>query len=496
MLSNGSGFSPTKGFESLDKSGADLSNYQNQLSKDRISRTLTLRRSNKITISAFTHKKTYIGDLNNPLPPALDPSIASQILGSNNEAKIIEYCGSLMNSCTGKTSIAPILSSSEVASEFVNILNSSDTFSLNLIIAIIQVMTTLFPLLEQSMMTVYVDEGIVMCLLTFLAVDESSPPNTNLIHHALKFTAVMASSSNYARDALFSFGIHSMIITLASTFGNYPEIQDAACEALYNLFSSQEPPDTTFINDCVCPIAQLLTLLRSKTAISFVLNVFVEMSNKLPSIVFSLFDMNMSPVIVQLLNDDDLTGVALSLIGNMTVAQPFHINKLLENGLFDHLLRLLNSEHTADVLWVLSNLLESVTDSTLRLINTDFVVQVVTIAMSANFNIEKEAAYFLSTFILFSGQKSIENFVEHPEIVELLTEMLGCGSENIILRCMDAIIRFVQYSIIEPAKSSMIRQVIVESEARDRLLELTDGNTPNLKERASYLLNVIDKLDY
>ena len=479
------------GFQPANCLKPELSRNQDQQSKDRISRTLTLRRPNRITLSAFTHKKSFIGDLNRSLLPCFEPQVALAAFNSKNEKKINEYCQQLMENCSGKGSLNSILNSEEIGTSLVSILNSPCEFSQSLIITVIKFVSVIFPLLDEQMMSFYVDEGLVTCLYTFLEIDNVN----NITPIALQFASAIVSSSNYARNAFFSFGLHTNVIEIATDQSSL-EITDTACQTLEALFSGLDPDDAySFLNECVEPLGKLLSALKSKASIQLILNVFVEMSNTIPSIVFILFNMNLAPFLIQLLDDPDLVGVSLCLIGNMTVAQPFQVKIFLECGLFQKLLTLLSSNYTSECLWIFSNLLESVTDQMLELLDNDFIIQITSLSLNAAYAIEKEAAYFLSTFVIF-GQNQISLFKEHTEVISILVEMLGCGSEKYILRCMDGIIRFANFISLFPNDTSQLRQEMIESNLRDRLSEFLDQqSTFIIKDRAVYLLNALDKFE-
>jgi hypothetical protein len=194
--------------------------------------------------------------------------------------------------------------------------------------------------------------------------------------------------------------------------------------------------------------------------------------------------------VVSLMDTPALISPTLRLIGNLSVAQPFQLramlDAMLDAGLADRLFQEVESEHAADVFWVLSNLLEAVSALIMPLIDADFVARLLEIIDTAPYDVHKESAFFLSTLVLFSQEADLPRFAA-PPVIDALVGIIGCGVEKVVLRCVDTIGKLVRFLRRRPAAESV--KAIAESDLLDRLSELMDSpGQPLLAERADALI--------
>jgi hypothetical protein len=211
----------------------------------------------------------------------------------------------------------------------------------------------------------------------------------------------------------------------------------------------------------------------------------MAMTNQHSALVHTLYDAGMFQRIVALLDTVDLISPTLRLIGNLSVAQPFQLRAMLDAGLVPKLFTLLETEHAADVFWVLSNLLETLSALILPHIDGEFVARLLEIIDTSGYDIQKESAFFLSTVILFSPESELPRFGVQP-IVEALIGMIGCGVEKVVLRCLDTIAKFVKW--LGGGKGGDVLAYLAESDLVDWLGELLDDpGQPLLAERAEGL---------
>lgn len=478
-----------EGFGSLSDTGADLSNYREQLTRTRNSRTLTLRRINhRPTITKLLKNNMTPQPANDFIDstnfPFLDPSNVISTINSGNLQDIAQMCSSIV-ACAQNTPrlLSTLLKSADLAEALTNEMNNSESIDYTAMIML--TITILFPLAEQTH-DIYIDSGINMNFSDYLA-----NPNPQFVLSTIALIEAISEYSAYGRDSILCTGLLFDLVDLALKTTDQ-QIMEACCQAILKVFANPALIDPSQLLDCFESVARLLSI-QSSHAIQSVIDIFVEMTNKMPSIVFRLFKMDLSSQIVQLLSEPMLIGAVLHLIGNMSVAQPSQINTMLGNGLFNYLIQLVGSEYTADVYWVFSNLIESVPQSMIPLFDDSFVYKSVEIANESNFETKKEATYFISTLIIFAELSQISVFI-HPDIVDLLIEMLGCGVGLIVLRSMDSLYKFVQFYRNGSVTKEFIT-AIIESDARDRLENLIEQKLPYIEERAKYLLNQLDMLE-
>jgi hypothetical protein len=83
----------------------------------------------------------------------------------------------------------------------------------------------------------------------------------------------------------------------------------SAFGGLHKVFGNPEVIDANSLSGCVGPMASFLTL-PFLVAVCTALFCFVSMTNKMPSLVFTLYEMELSPMIVKMLTDDSLVAAA------------------------------------------------------------------------------------------------------------------------------------------------------------------------------------------
>ena len=131
-------------------------------------------------------------------------------------------------------------------------------------------------------------------------------------------------------------------------------------------------------------------------------------------------------------------------------------------------------------------MLESVPQEMLPYFNDDFISSAISFVIDTSFDVKKEAAYFLSTLIVFSDPEVVPRFMTQ-EVTDILVEMLGCGVDMIQMRCLDSFFRFIYIMKRNPQYESYLN-LLKDSDIMDRLNDLVDPNSPQLTERAEYLL--------
>ena len=460
----------------------DLSNISEQVKNDRDFRNLALRKlfnrdNPKIHYKPsrrFSLKKNIeITDLENSI----------LIIQSNDMEKIRQLSQELvLASHASPSSIALHLKSPEFLSLLANFLNNQN-YPPDILISVIEAIANIFPLCG-DLQNNFVDD-ISMSLLDLL-----NSTNPDIVGASMVLTRIICSVSEYARDAVLCLGIYSKLFEITSQQIT-PLLTIAGCQTLHAIFTTDGEVDTDVINTCIDSLVKFLDL-PLKTEVSEILGSLIEITNKIPSLVFRLFEMGISQKLINFLSDPELRDSALRLIGNMCVSQPEHVKEFLEEHLFEHLIALFNSGHVSDTLWILSNLLESIPEVICPMFTDDFIQKLVLMKENCPYDVKKEIAYLLGTLITFATDEMAVSLIR-PEIVDVLVEMLGCGTPLIILRCMSAIIAC--FHIITATNNMGLIEAFDVEDLKDRLKDLCDFNDEMVAERAFCMLSQLEHMD-
>jgi hypothetical protein len=458
--------------------GADLSHYQDELARARNARTLTLRR-NRPALELFTKRTKPISsgpDANKF--PYLDQAKATSVLTSGQPEDLLEFANQLISAVkSAPRPLKKLVHSPGFLENFSTALTSPK--SPELTVRLLEVVGVIFPILD-PLTNSFIDNGICFTLNDFLSSGDSA-----IISITIQVLKKICEQSSYARDSALCLEIHTALIQLALSTSP-SETADSCCATLFVIFSNRDPIEPEILINSVSPLFNLLSVGSPQTVAS-VLDCFVAMTNQHSALVHSLYDLGLFKRVVSLLDTPVLVSPTLRLIGNLSVAQPFQLRTMLDAGLADRLFQELESEHAADVFWVLSNLLEAVSTLIMPLINRDFVDRLLDIIDSSSYDIQKESAFFLSTLILFSQEEDLPRFVT-PTVIDVLVNMMGCGVEKVVLRCIDTVGKLMRYLQIHPIADSV--NFLAESDIMDRLEELLDDpEQPLLTERAEALIS-------
>ncbi|KAH0791812.1 hypothetical protein GPJ56_004306 [Histomonas meleagridis] len=480
------GLSVYEGFGGMQDSGIDLSEFQSQLAQDRCSRTMTFQKITRPSIARFCERS--ISKLEkeqyNESSPFLDIDNACSILEKLNSDEMTTFLKNI-TICAEKNpkAMEPFLQSTEIPKQLSNALMSSTSDPIKILL--LNTIAVLFPISEQ-VQNVYIDEGICFTISEFLQSDSD-----DLILASIGIIGVFSQSSSYARDAVMCIDLHITLMEIANT-SKSTEIINASCESLSHMFENSEPIDAAILLRCVEPMTPLLNL-ESEDALQSVLVCFVDMTNQMSSIIFSIFENNLYQRIIELLPNPALTSTVLRLIGNMSIAQPSQISAMLKIGLFPSLIELLTTEFTADVYWVLSSFLMSVPQMMITLFTPEFIDNTIEIAMYSSIGVKKEASYFLATVIFFADDNLL-NVLMKKDLISVLIEMLNSDIVLITLRIIDSLIRFINVLTKDPKINREFIQQLLDEDTKKILKKLEIGDQDLVVERVKFLETQIDLL--
>lgn len=485
--SSSSFFDDLDNFSSLSGSGADLTRYQEQLARERNSRTLNLRHSNRITIAGMLQRQGHNSftkmSLNNPLAiPFLNQKQIIDEIKSGNISQI----GQIIQNIESVVQKSPKLLKDIFTSDFYEFLCEaflSDNSEL-MQVQLCRLLALVFPHSDP-----YQDQISEQIGFAFYALFDSTSPD--LLFATVQLVSSMANSSITARDSFISFGICQSLVDLAQSQRSV-ELTRAACHTLYCLFGTTQAIDNELLIENVPALFGLLAL-DDKQSICHIIECFVGMANKYSQLVFTLHGIGLYSSSVEMLKDPELIGPTLHLIGNLSVAEPRHIKDLIEAGVLPILTQLLLTEYVADTFWVLSNLLERTKEDILPFCTPEFISQVIDIIKSSNIHTQTEGSFFLSTVILLSSNEALPSFM-NPVIIEILVSMLDCGMHLVVLRCIDTFLKFFRFTLLNPENCAQFLSDLSDSDIKERLEELVQEEDGLITEKACYAASLLEQI--
>ena len=198
----------------LEESGADLRNYRDQLQKDRNSRTLMMRASKHPSIG-----KLRLGKCSSPSlgPPSLLtaeqeekflPEHIQQVLESHDDTEIQNLINSINAEISEKPRVVLIVTRNSIIFEpLVEALDAG--LNENTIISLFSFISLLF-INAKTTINELVDSDLCVPLLNFLSSDSQT-----LVSASFELIVTISENSSYGRDAMLSFGIHTILMDYA-----------------------------------------------------------------------------------------------------------------------------------------------------------------------------------------------------------------------------------------------------------------------------------------
>lgn len=219
--------------------------------------------------------------------------------------------------------------------------------------------------------------------------------------------------------------------------GDIECIIDPLCEILFQrgdaLFHFMKDNPT-------CSIESVIESNPPFIPILVILEIFVDLTNRLPTLIDKLFKKGLFQFAMTTLSFPELLSPSLSLLGNLPVFDSFsYTETMLENGLFDKLMELIpNPNFASDVYWTLSNLLNRAPKCVIPLIGPEFIQQTISFGEETPFTIKKEIVYFLALLITNCSREMLESCLINEPIILLISDILDSSEPNLILMCISA----------------------------------------------------------
>lgn len=372
--------------------------------------------------------------------------------------------------------------------------------------AIFNVISLLFPISHKNIKDIYIDSGICFSILNTLSEKLDEVDNIlsmPLAGSCLNLVYVLSCNSYYARDSILSLGIHDLMIQLIQSVSEILVNQGISETTDFNpdtdlksflifvstcfqkVFSDLKDTDRQIIFDTIPQIINLLNIKIKEVQIEMIL-ILLSIVRTFPSTVFLIFSINSGEItdhiftILQNLDGEtiteDLVIFTLKLLGNLCQSKPSDIAVLYSSGICNILSSLMiNQRVTTEVLWVLSNLYEVITDQMIAEITPEFIHKLIGLANSCDLNCKLEVGYFFSTIIIFSPQTMTKNLIVE-DIIDIIVDIIACSQYNIANRAVNAIARLVHFAQLTNEYEPLLSFLEI-SDLKDRLRELLDDDS-------------------
>lgn len=476
--------------DSLKSSGADLTEYREQLMKDRNARTLVMRRMQRPAIAGVlgmprsTPRKASLFDQMSTL--TITPEQLCDILKSQSLQRISDTGQAICQfASTSPQVISNLFTSMKAEKALVECLAASwvdDNGRINLM----NIIAALFPKSPQGVQNAFIDDELISTLMGFL---EST--NRALVIGSLKLIGATCLTSSYAGDTVLSFGMHEEIVRLALS-GDIV-VSEACCECLNLVFTNKTNIDSDTFPDCI-PMMNSLLHLPSPKCVASILYAMYSLTTNNSALVFDLDKTDLYASLPKMLEVKELVTPALLLLSNMASGTPSSVRILFENGLFPALMALMQTDQLSYTFKAMSSLIESVSSIMLPLLTLEFVGSVVSLVKSCPFGVKTEGTFFLSTLINHIEVERLPLFI-NSDVFDILTEMLSCGTSDIVIRCLDALIRLSEKTLSQDQREKCLA-LLRDSEVARRLDELTEkADNSMISYRAEFLLSLYEKTD-
>lgn len=334
----------------------------------------------------------------------------------------------------------------------------------------------------------------------------------SLYSSALNLLSNLVEPSTYARDCILTLEIHEMIADIidglsqfleesknpeSPLFESIGELLIMSSYCMESIFKNLNDIERKYVIDILPRFIRFLRIRNLKFSYN-IIQTLLYIVRMIPSTVFILFQIEDGEIkehILQLLigdyksfkNDsgkvdqnyleenEDLIEITLKFLGNLCQSKPSEVISLYQSGLCDILRVLMNSPKLiTEVLWVLSNMYEAISDQMIDEITSEFIEEIVNYSKNCNYNCKLETGYFLATVIVYSPQSIAMSFIVE-EIIFIIVEVIGCGQIKIVKKAANAIARLVNFAQITNELQPLL-SFLEASDLKGRIRELLDDD--------------------
>ena len=464
----------------LDKIAQQFTNYSVDFAQQRNSRTLSMRRNNKITISIFRQSESKANLL--LVLPKIELSQFFEIFNSGNTEQIIQLSDSFVNfASTSPAQLSEIIHSCDAAETYGSVLAMSE--SRELTFSLMKSSHFMFPMFTLDAKEAYIDSGVTIRFYNILQEGDLES-----LLYTCKLITTLCKNSSYARNSILCYNIHQCLIDMLFVKEKLEneELLFNICLAINAIFKNDEDIESEQVINLIPQLIQSLTILPNTKCVGLILSALAGISNKCQSIVLYYFQCNLDQIAIQMINNPDLTDKVLDVLGNMCVADISYIQKMIDANLFQILVNLISSEYASTALWVMSNIYDAAKPRLEHFITSDFIAFLVDVGNSSSHDVKKEAVFFLATVIVNTNIQVIINFFNH-DIVELLIELLGCGERKIISQCLNAL-NVIIISLTSLQGQEAVKNLFASTDLIYQVEMIAEEQTGIVSEFASSLL--------
>lgn len=334
----------------------------------------------------------------------------------------------------------------------------------------------------------------------------------SLYSSALNLLSNLVEPSTYARDCILTLEIHEMIADIidglsqfleesknpeSPLFESIGELLIMSSYCMESIFKNLNDIERKYVIDILPRFIRFLRIRNLKFSYN-IIQTLLYIVRMIPSTVFILFQIEDGEIkehILQLLigdyksfksdsgkvdqnyleENEDLIEITLKFLGNLCQSKPSEVISLYQSGLCDILRVLMNSPKLiTEVLWVLSNMYEAISDQMIDEITSEFIEEIVNYSKNCNYNCKLETGYFLATVIVYSPQSIAMSFIVE-EIIFIIVEVIGCGQIKIVKKAANAIARLVNFAQITNELQPLL-SFLEASDLKGRIRELLDDD--------------------
>ena len=338
-----------------------------------------------------------------------------------------------------------------------------------------------------------IDGGL---MFTLSSLFENFP--SLIINDLVEITA----NSKYAADSIVCCGILTQILDSLKE-NEESESTWIVLDGLSKLFQNLQSIEST---ECEQYITEMIPLLSKYQSIESINSVIKSLSGilKLSRQTFSyIFDSDVlsffSSLVGQNTSNQDLIHNIIQFTSRLSVTDSqTEITKLIESGLVQSIITLLSDlnsispENIAAIFGLLTNIFQGYPELILDLITLDFFETVSSILSDCPYEVFKEASNFSATVILFSPSSALSSIIG-TGITNSIVEMLGCGLDQIVMKCLESLKRL--FTITSSDQSfEYVSDIFLESaELVENLETLAADDNQSISTLAQYVLDVLDQ---
>lgn len=512
------------------------SNYSKEFNQQRNSRTLSMRRNNLLTIANF--KKTessrefnhnnngsdLLSSLKSETQQIITLENFIEIFNSGDVTKTIQLSDMLIKIAKSSSkdlqnSLKNITQSKEAGESFGMALSITD--SENLLHSLLTSLIFAFPMFSQEAQEEIVNGGVALKVDEILSnfVDKCSNnsctcSDVNLLIESCMLITILSKHSSYARDSFLCYSVHerllNMLTAISSSVKQYQsqihekqldaqsnQILNSLAEAVQSIYVTKlnlvDDLGDQITDKLINQMIQLVPILYNINlfALKSIMSCLISIISSYTSVVDIYFDNNLDSICFSMLKNPELTSLTLSLLGNMcATGDP---KRLLPSisvtdehpSLFQILVEMIPTEFSADVFWIMSSLFDNLPGELMNYITTEFIQYIISIGCSSGYQVKKESAFFLATVITKVSASYIPKFAESAELIDTLIEMLGCGENKVVIRCIYAI-SYIIRSVESIKGKEAVLMIFSDTELVDQI--------ENLKEEHGEIIPLISCL--